>query len=146
MRTVVGALAVTAVMASPAWAGPEEDALQVVERWAAAFRASDVDAIVGLYAPDATFLGTSSRAVVVTPEEIRQYFERALLNDRPRGVELASRSVAVLADNAVVITGLDATTAVRGGKAVRAPGRITFVIARRGTDWKIVHFHRSALP
>ena len=25
-------------------------------------------------------------------------------------------------------------------------GRVTFVVARRGTEWKIVHFHRSAMP
>ena len=46
-------------------AGSEEDALQVVEKWAAAFNASDVDAIVALYAPDAMFLGTGSRTVVL---------------------------------------------------------------------------------
>ena len=65
-----------AALTSPVLAGSEEDALQVVEKWAAAFNASDVDAIVALYAPDA----------------------------------------------------------------------MTFVVARRGPEWKIVHFHRSAVP
>jgi uncharacterized protein (TIGR02246 family) len=148
VRTWLCAFVLTAALVAPVIAGPEEDALRVVERWAAAFRASDVDAIVGLYAPDATFLGTGSRAVVLTSAGIRDYFERALLTDRPRGAVLESRSVTVLSGDAVVITGLDTTTALRDGKTISAPGRVTFVGARRGAsaDWKIVHFHRSSVP
>ena len=146
MRVLIGAVVLTVVFASPAIAGPEEDALQVVEKWAAAFRASDVGTIVALYAPDALFLGTGSRTVVTRTEEIRQYFERALLTDRPRGAVLESRSVMTLSDGAVVITGLDTTTAVRDGKPISSPGRVTFVVAKRGAEWKIVHFHRSAVP
>jgi hypothetical protein len=77
---------------------------------------------------------------------IRQYFERALLTDRPRGAVLESRSVMALSDGAVVITGLDTTTSVRDGKPISSPGRVTFVVARRGAQWKIVHFHRSGVP
>lgn len=146
MRALLCGLALMAAVASPASAGPEEDALAVVAKWAAAFNASDVDTIVGLYSPDAMFLGTGSRTVVLKTEEIRQYFERALLTDRPRGAVLESRSVMVLSDGAVVITGLDNTTAVRDGKTINSPGRVTFVVAKRGADWKIVHFHRSGVP
>jgi uncharacterized protein (TIGR02246 family) len=146
MRVMVLTLVLMAAIAVPAVAGPEEEAMQVVEKWAAAFNASNVDAIVALYAPDALFLGTGSRTVVTKPEEIRQYFERALLTDRPRGAVLESRSVMVVSDGTVVITGLDMTTAVRDGKPITNPGRVTFVIARRGADWKIVHFHRSGVP
>jgi uncharacterized protein (TIGR02246 family) len=146
VRAWLCAFVLVAAMASPAFAGPEEEALQVIEKWAAAFRASDVDTIVALYAPDAMFLGTGSRTVVLKTDEIRQYFERALLTDRPRGAVLESRSVMALSDGAVVITGLDTTTAVRDGKTISSPGRVTFVVARRGAEWKIVHFHRSGVP
>ena len=80
---------------------------------------------------------------MLTTPEIRQYFERALLTDRPRGVVFESRSVMALSDGAVVITGLDTTTAVREGRTISSPGRVTFVVAKRGAEWKIVHFHRS---
>jgi uncharacterized protein (TIGR02246 family) len=146
LRSWLYAFVLIVALASPVLAGPEEDALQVVGKWAAAFRASDVDAIVALYAPDAMFLGTGSRTVVLKTEEIRQYFERALLTNRPRGAVLESHSVMALSDGAVVITGLDTTTAVRDGKTINSPGRVTFVIARRGAEWKIVHFHRSGIP
>jgi len=60
----------------------------VLETWTKAFAASDVDGIVKLYAPDALFLDTSSKTVVVKPEGIRSYFENALLNNMPRGATL----------------------------------------------------------
>lgn len=146
MRTSILTVVLAAALAAPALAGPEEDAMQVVQRWAAAFNASDVDAIVALYSPDALFLGTGSRTVVVEPAGIREYFERALLTDRPRGAKLLSHSSRVLDDGAVVITGLDETTLVRDGKTVSSPGRVTFIVAKRGAEWKIVHFHRSGVP
>ena len=75
-------------LCSTAIAGPKEDALQVVEKWTKAFTDSDVDGIVKLHAPDALFLGTGSKTVVTTPEEIRKYFEQALLSNRPRGAKV----------------------------------------------------------
>jgi uncharacterized protein (TIGR02246 family) len=84
---------------------PKEDALAVLDKWTKAFSASDVDGIVKLYAPDALFVGTSSKAVVVKPEGIRSYFENALLTNRPRGATLNDYAAMVLSDTAVVITG-----------------------------------------
>ena len=147
MRELICACAVVVTFASPALAGPEEDATQIVARWAAAFNASDLEAILALYAPDAVFLGTGSRTVVLDPAEIRQYFERALLTDRPRGAKLLSQTTRVLSDNSVVVVGLDETTAVRDGKPLRSAGRVTFVVSKRdGGEWKIIHFHRSSVP
>ena len=118
VRVFIAACVLTVVLVSPAFAGPEEDAMQVVQKWAAAFNASDVDEIVALYSPDALFMGTGSRTVVTNTAEIRQYFERALLTDRPRGAVLQSHSVMALSEG----------------------------VAKRGAEWKIVHFHRSGLP
>ena len=52
----------------------------------------------------------------------------------------------ILSDTAVVITGLDTVTGVRDGTPFSNSGRATFVVAKRGADWQIVHFHRSAMP
>src|SRR6266849_4730845 len=103
MREVLLAVALLASLCSTANAGPKEDALQVVEKWAKAFTDSDVDGIVKLYAPDALFLGTGSKTIVVKPEEIRKYFEQALLSNRPRGAMLNSHSAMVLSDTVVVV-------------------------------------------
>jgi hypothetical protein len=52
----------------------------------------------------------------------------------------------VLSDTAVVVTGLDTVTGARDGKPFSGNGRVTFVVAKRGSDWQIVHFHRSSMP
>lgn len=144
MRTFFAVVGLFLSLVSGTIAGPKEEALQVLDAWAKAFTNSDVDGIVQLYAPDALFLGTASK--LVKPEGIRSYFEAGLLNNRPRGAKLDTSEVMVLSDGAVVITGLDTVTGVRDGKTFGANGRVTFVVAKRGADWKIVHFHRSPLP
>ena len=146
MGKLLIAVALFVSLCSTAVAGPREEALQVLEKWTKAFADSDVDGIVKLYAPDALFLGTGSKAVVVEPAGIRKYFERALLSNRPRGAKLNSYSAMVVSDTAVVVTGLDTVTGVRDGKPFSANGRVTFVVAKRGSGWQIVHFHRSAMP
>lgn len=146
MRELVVAIALTASLCSTALAGPKEDALEVVEKWTTAFTASDVDGIVKLHAPDALFLGTGSKTVVTKPEEIRKYFEQALLSNRPRGAKVGDHAVMVLSDTVVVVTGLDTITGVRDGTPYSAEGRVTFVVANRGPAWQIVHFHRSTVP
>ena len=127
-------------------AEPKQEALFVLEQWARAFSASDVDEIVQLYSDDAIFIGTSSKTVVTSRVGIRKYFEQALLNDRPRGASIVSYETMILSDTAVVVSGLDTVSGVRDGATYSKSGRVTFVVAKRGADWKIVHFHRSAMP
>ena len=146
MRLFLIIITVVTSLTSVAHADPKADALQVLDKWTKAFSNSDVDGIVSLYAPDALFLGTGSKAVVAKPEGIRKYFENALLNDRPRGAKLAQYEAMVLSDQVVVVTGSDVLTGVRDGKPRSVTGRVTFIVAKRGSDWKIVHFHRSRMP
>lgn len=142
----LSALLLAAGVASGALAGPSEEALGVLARWTEAFAASDVDAILALHAPDALFMGTGSKTVVTDLAGMRAYFEDALLTRRPRAAPIRSQHVAVLSEEAVLVTGLNDSTGVLDGKPFSNPGRVTFVIARRGPDWRIVHFHRSAMP
>ena len=146
MRLIVSAIALCVSLSSAAFADPKGEALGVLDQWAKAFAASDVDAIVKLYAPDALFMGTGSKTVVTDPAAIRKYFEGAILTRRPRAAPISSSEVMVLSDTAVLIAGLNTSTGVLDGKTFSNPGRVTFVIAKRGSDWKIVHFHRSAMP
>jgi uncharacterized protein (TIGR02246 family) len=127
-------------------AGSANGAMQVVQKWATAFHESNVDAIVGLYAPDASFFGTGSKTLVTSPEQIRSYFEAALQKDKPRGAELREPTVRVVSDNVVIVTGLDRVSGTKDGSVYQAEGRVSFVIEKRGDVWQIVHFHRSAVP
>ena len=146
MRNLLVIVTLFATFCTTAVAGPKEDALQVLENWTKAFSDSDVDGIVKLYAADTLFMGTGSKTLVTKSSEIRAYFEQALLNNRPRGATLGEHAVVVLSDTAVMVTGLDTVTGVRDGKPYSNNGRVTFVVAKRGAVWQIVHFHRSAMP
>ena len=132
--------------ATGALADPQEEAFQVLEQWITAFNASDVDGIVKLYASDALFLGTGSKTVVTGTEDIRAYFERALQSDLPRGAVFSDYASRVLSDTAVRFTGLSASSRTKEGQTITAEGRATFVIAQGAEGWRIVHFHRSAMP
>jgi uncharacterized protein (TIGR02246 family) len=146
MHRLLIALSASVLFISSAFAGPKEEALSVLDQWAKAFAASDVDAIVKLYAPETYFMGTGSKTVVTDHSAIRKYFEDALLTRRPRSAPITESHIVVLSDDAVLITGLNSSNGVLDGKPFSNPGRVTFVIAKRGPDWKIVHFHRSAMP
>lgn len=119
--------------------------MPVIERWAKAFGESNIDAIVALYAPDATFFGTGSQTLVTSPEGIRTYFD-GLNRDKPRGAELLDHSVQVISDDVVVVTGRDRVSGNKNGSVYHAEGRVTFVLRKQASGWQIVHFHRSALP
>src|SRR6266542_2854954 len=56
------------------FAGPAEEASSVIDRWLTAFNANDADAVVKLYAPDATLLGTISPILAEAPGPIGAYF------------------------------------------------------------------------
>jgi uncharacterized protein (TIGR02246 family) len=138
------ALLLSACRGEPA--DPANDAMQVIQRWATAFGDSNVDAIVGLYAPDALFFGTGSKTLVSTPAQIRSYFEAALHKDKPRGAQLLEHSVRVVSDHVVIVTGMDRVSGTKDGSVYSADGRVSFVLEKRGADWQIVHFHRSVVP
>src|SRR5262249_38878872 len=145
MRKTLSAIMLFASV-SLAHAGPKEDAYQVVAKWAKAFTEADVTAIAKLYAPDALMIGTLGKIVLTRPEQIRQYFDRALNTDKPRTATLDSSEILVVDDNTVVIAGFDTITATKDGQQTIGKGRVTFVVAKRGSDWMIVHLHRSPLP
>jgi uncharacterized protein (TIGR02246 family) len=127
-------------------AGPKEDAYLVVENWSKAFTEADVDAIAKLYAPDALMTGTFGKAVLTKPEQIRKYFDVALNADKPRTATLNTSESLVVDDNTVIIAGFDTITGMKEGQPTIGKGRVTFVVAKRGSEWKIVHLHRSPLP
>jgi len=133
-------------LGSSAIAAPKDDAFQVVERWAKAFTEADVETIVSLYASDAVFMGTGSKTIVTQPEDIKKYFQGALLGSRRFVATFVESRVTAVSETAVVVTALDKLAVTVDGKTQDVFGRVTFVVAKRESGWKIVSFHRSAMP
>jgi hypothetical protein len=146
MRVLLAAICLVASLAGVALADPKKEALAVLDEWQKAFAASDVDGLVKLYAPETYFMGTGSKSVVTDHAAIRKYFETAVLTRRPRSAPITESHTVVLSDTAVLVTGLNSSNGVLDGKPFANPGRVTFIVAKRGPEWKIVHFHRSAMP
>jgi len=146
MLRMLPAIAWFVSLCSLALLDARRDAVRIVEEWSKAFTDSNVDAVVNLYAPDALFLGTGSRSVGLSSNAIRKYFEQALRTNTPRTAEIATQSTMVLSASVVIVAGIDTMTETRDGRQFSTNGRVTFVIAKRGAEWRIVHFHRSAMP
>ena len=143
MRKILSAIMLVASV-SLAHAGPKEDAYQVVEKWSKAFTEGDVDTIAKLYATDALMIGTLGKVVLTKPDQIHRYFEAAL--NKPRTATLDSSEALPVDDNTVIIAGFDTLTGMKDGQQIVSKGRVTFVVAKRGANWMIVHLHRSPLP
>jgi uncharacterized protein (TIGR02246 family) len=135
----------TATPSSSAMADPKQDALEVLNKWVQAFNASDIDAIVSLYAPDALFIGTGSKEVGTNPEYFQAYFQ-SLKRDMPRGAKLESYSVLELSNTVVLVSGMDTVSGTKDGVIFQRPGRTSCVLTKRDEKWQIVQFHRSAMP
>ena len=123
---------------------PRADAaLVVIDRWNKASAASDVDAIVKLFAPDALILADNSKAVVSGEAEIREYFKDTIRAGEPYKLR-GTQENNVLSEDVVLVTQYSTWTNPPSGQAL--PQRITFVLAKQNGAWLIVHFHSSATP
>jgi uncharacterized protein (TIGR02246 family) len=123
---------------------PSTAASAVIDRWVALFNANDAEAILRLYAPDATLHGTSSPILSKGPEAIGRYFSR--LPGSGNRTVLLERHMVVLDENTVLGMGFYEPTRVTDGKPTTFVARFTMVIARRGDEWLILHHHSSVRP
>jgi uncharacterized protein (TIGR02246 family) len=122
------------------------DAAGVLTAWVNGFNAGDVDAIVGLYSPDATLFGTISPTLTTRPEDVRAYFA-AVATSRMQVKLVDMPMVTNIGDAAVVLSGLYEFSGPRpDGKSFVMPARYSFVVAHIGGQWRIVHQHSSPRP
>jgi len=121
------------------------DARAIMDRWCQAFGAADVDGVLGLYAPNAAFLGTSSPRVVCTPDQVQAYFLRAMRERTPKCAQVLELHQQDLGEVAV-ITALDRIEWSDTAGPTVSMGRVTAVLQCIAGSWLIVHFHRSEVP
>ena len=85
---------------------PKEIALAVFDSFLTAFTAAVVDAVVGLFWPDALFWGTTKPDLATTAKAVREYF-KPVGNLKPNEWRAASLGTSTLAvsDSVVLISG-----------------------------------------
>jgi uncharacterized protein (TIGR02246 family) len=143
MRRVWRLLIVALFTLTPAisLAGPAEDAGSVVNHWAEAFNANDVDSLVDLYAPNAILIGTSGAGLIEGKDAVHSYFAR-LANSGDK-VAVDALKVIMLHDDAVYVAGLYTFGGVRHDQPRTTQAAFTMVLVKRGNDWLIAHHHSS---
>ncbi len=134
------------MITQPAFAGSKDGALATVNAWVAAVNRQDVNGVVANFAGDASFFGTSSKTLVGSAAGIREYFAGVFARFAPLSVELGEVVVNELSPDSAVVTGYDKWKVTIDGKAAEGVGRLSIAVARRDGQWRIVSFHRSALP
>lgn len=123
---------------------PRDEILKTVADWQDAFVRADLEAILSLYADNATFIGTSSSRFHTASKDLRDYFSRAMLERTPSTAQFLECAVQELGPVAVM-TALDRISWSDGAGTVSL-GRVTFVLQRLEPGWRIVSFHRSEIP
>jgi hypothetical protein len=124
----------------------QNGALSALHAWVDAVNRHDLEAIVAIFAPDASFFGTSTQALVSSSEGIRQYFDAVLKNYVPLKVALGLVTISELSPDSAVITGYDKWQVTLNGESIEGMGRLSVAVALRDDHWRIISFHRSAMP
>ena len=124
----------------------QNGALSALHAWIDAVNRHDLEAIVAIFSPDASFFGTSTQTLVSSSEGIRQYFDVVLKNYVPLKATLGLVTVSELSPDSAVITGYDKWQVTLNGESVEGIGRLSVAVALRDDHWRIISFHRSAMP
>jgi len=115
------------------------------DRWNAALKTGNAQAVVDLYAPDAVLQPTVSNQVRTTPAEIKDYFEH-FLAFKPVG-QINFREIHQLGSNVAVDSGVYTFVLTEAdGKTRQVQARYTFVYEKVEGQWKILNHHSSAMP
>ena len=117
---------------------------EMTRAWKAAFEARDLDTLIGLYAPQTAFYG-STAAFHDTPAGVRTYFE--VLPAAFKGADFGEPHVLRLGPDVIGATGEVTFHRDDGeGKMTAIPFRITQVLVRHDGAWKIATHHASPRP
>lgn len=123
----------------------EDEALALVAQWTQAFTDADLRGVLEIFAPSATFTGTSSASYTASQEAVLMYFKRVLHERVPVSCEVLRAHVQAFGPVSVVNV-LDRIQWADATLPNVSWGRTTFVLYRRDTKWQIVSFHRSEVP
>ncbi len=122
----------------------EADVKRQFDRFNQAWATLDPDAVVALFAPDATLLATVSNAERTTPDKIREYFVQFLKGEPVARID--SSTIIIDCNTATRTGNWTVVTRNAAGERVDVPARYSFVYGWDGRDWKIRHLHSSVRP
>ena len=149
IRNILLVLAATAGFASPAMAGPAEDATAAVTTWMDRFNAGDNAAFIAGHAVNAVIvdefgphLWTGANAPQRWLDDFGKDAAAGAITE-PR-LDYAAPTRVSASDNSAYIVLPTIYRMKQGGQAKSAAGTMTFVMTRVGNEWKIASWTYSA--
>ena len=126
------------------------DVALATAKWAEAFNAADLEAILALYDDDAALWGTTSPTLRTSQDERQEYFAgpfQAVMDKKLTAlkVELGDSVIRVYGD-AAINTGSYTFSWANDQNSGTIPARFSFTYVKRGDEWKIVDHHSSKVP
>ena len=121
------------------------DGDRLLANWVAAVNRCDVDAVIQLFAADAMFYGTSTKALITNSKDIRQYFEQAFAQLQPLAMAVTDKKISFTND-VMLLACADQWSVTLDGQQQIMFGRLVMTAAIKQGAWKIVSFHRSVMP
>lgn len=122
------------------------DVEQIPDRFIELFRQGDLDALTGLFAPDASFVPIVGPARLDNVDGIRGYFKRVFDGSRSRDMAFSNVRWQKYGDIVVRSADVVIRQALLDGRQVANPVRVTFVYQNSPQGWRIVHYHGSGQP
>ena len=140
---------VSAALASPAIAGPAEDATLAVTTWMDKFNAGDNAAFIAGHATNAVIVDEFGPLIWTGPNAPQRWLEDFGKDAKAGGIteprlDYAAPIRASANDSAAYIVLPTIYRMKQGGAAKSAAGTMTFVMTRAGNDWKIASWTYSA--
>jgi uncharacterized protein (TIGR02246 family) len=132
--------------APAAWAGPAEEAAQILHQWVQAYHQGNAEAVGGLYAPDAVFISALSPFRVEGRDAIRAAYAGGFRTFPTRVLVHRQVSTRAYGGTAVTDTYWSLTVVDAKGNARTYHGRGTIVSEEVQGQRVIVSHHHSLLP
>lgn len=117
----------------------------VTKAWTEKFNSRDVAGICGLYDSEAVLWGTLSPTICVTPQAVRQYFDKAFASPMVLTVTFDEQHIRNCGDT-MLNSGSYTLAFMRDGKHQLFPARFSMTFRNRDNRWLIVDHHSSARP
>lgn len=126
-------------------AGLEQAAGAVYASFFEAMTKVDMDKVVSLFTEDALFWGTTTKVLATDTAGIEAYFAPLRASQAGQNIFRAVdyRVVPLNADT-LLLSGRWEAGAATAAELTRM--RVSMVLVRRGSEWKIAQFHNSMMP
>ena len=148
-KTILFAAVASIVFATPAQAGPAEDATAAVTSWIARFNAGDMNAFKAAHAQNAVIVDEFGPHLWSGADAPQRWLDDYGKDASAKGISGGRMDYAapIRAESTGNMAYIVLPTIYRfqqAGKAKSAAGHMTFVMTRSGNDWKIASWTYSA--